>query len=1173
MLYVSRIKFRNFKSFRHADIELGKGYVCLAGPNGSGKSNVIDGLRFAFGELSLKSLRARKIHDLISIGSDKAEITVNLDGDRKHEIRRAIREDGKTLYKMDGRRVTRSAVIEALKPYGLDESGSNIIAQGQVQKFIEMNAKERRGIVEQVAGIADFEDKIAEAQKELGVVEQKVNDASIVLHEREGVLAQLEKEKDDALAYVAARDSIRVYKGSVVDSELKRVDVEHTEASEKYFSLKKKEEEARAASDALNAKISSLEEEKFAIVKEINEKAELTQSGLMREIGELKSAIAISESTVSGKNGDAGRIGERAQALDVERAKLSGKVKALSGDAKKREHELGELKKIVEAHESARRAALRGLEAAGEKVAGLRAELAELNGALDERREAASKTDVERASLESRMCMLQEALDRLGQDASARDESAEHEALRGEENSLKRELTEIEYSIEASFAKEKELNRKLPEVEKRFLEAKEKFVSLSSKLAAMRETQEMQAAGAILELRDRGMLPGVHGTAGELCKFPDDYATAVEVCAGNRLNYVIVDDTDTAAKAIEYLKQRKLGRCTFIPLDKKPFVFSAEARELSKKPGSEGFMLHHVEFDGRLAPAFEYVFGDTLLVDSVSSAKKIGAGRIRMVTFEGELFESSGVITGGTVSKKIGLREKAEAEKLRAEVDSLKAEKESVFSSLEAIREEMNGKRRKRGELEVKLKGIEIELKHAGESAEKEKEAAQRQRDEAEALRGQILECSTSCGALEKKTLSLNAGMEGIREKISFLADAISLAEKAGEQTMTGEADHEFTELMKKKSSAEAALSGLRAEIEVNSSRFMESEAEEKSLAAQRDALVREIASLTEERARAEKLLAQKEEKIKSVSGALNSLYEKRNALEGQIEEFARERGKRSHEFEKVIRQFTELEARKASLETRLADLKAEAASYADVKPVEMPRAELETRIAECSGVMAALGNVNLKAPEAFEEMGRSIGGVKERIMKLAEEKLAVVHMIEEIGTRKKEVFMGTFHKLNENFKNIYSHTLRGEATFVLEDPANPFGGGLSIRVRDEAGKEKYLESMSGGEKALLSVIFVFAVQMVKPAPFYVLDEADAALDKENSLKLANLLRELSKATQFIVVTHNDSVLSASDIALGVTKTQNGSRVVGIELKKGENRGEQAVLVEAQTAAAAKREG
>jgi len=144
------------------------------------------------------------------------------------------------------------------------------------------------------------------------------------------------------------------------------------------------------------------------------------------------------------------------------------------------------------------------------------------------------------------------------------------------------------------------------------------------------------------------------------------------------------------------------------------------------------------------------------------------------------------------------------------------------------------------------------------------------------------------------------------------------------------------------------------------------------------------------------------------------------------------------------------------------------------------------------------------------------------------------------------------FHKLNQTFKDLYSHTVKGEATFILEDPANPFDAGMSIRVKDgTTGKEKYIESMSGGEKALLAAIFVFSIQMIKPAPFYVLDEADAALDKENSMKLAGLLKELSKSTQFIVVTHNDQILSSSDLALGVTKTPNGSKIVGIEMKKG----------------------
>jgi len=1165
MLYVDRVKFRNFKSFKYADIPLRNGFVCLAGPNGSGKSNIIDGLRFAFGELSLKSLRAKRINELITIGADKAEITVFLSGDKRYEIKRAIREDGKTIYKLNGKKTTRSMLIETLRPYGLEESSHNIIAQGQVQRFIDMNSKERREVIDQIAGISEFEEKKEESLKELEKVEQKINDATIVMKEREGMLSQLEKEKDDALKYMGARDAMRLAKASLLNLELALVDAEHTKITEKYLELKTKEEEIKKASEDLDRQISELETEKFALVKEINEKAEREQSGIVREINEIKSNIAVANSTKEAKMQELERIKQKAKGIVQERQQIEGKIKEQTGNAAKLSEEVSALSLAIEEHTKVKQAAAKGVEEAEQKIAELRKTQTSLLKQLDAKRKECSEAELELAKLKSRKELLESELSELQHGGVAGETSGKREKLLEEEAALKQELSSVEGDIERLFQKEKELNKRLPEVEKRFLEARDKFSSISSKLAVLQETSEMKAVEAVLSLRDRGLLKGVHGTVGELCKFPEEYATAIEASAGNRLNFIIVDNVDIAAKAIAYLKERKLGRCTFIPLDKKPFVFSQEARELSKKEGSNGFLLHHVEFNPMFSPAYEYVFGDTLLVDSISAAKSIGVGKIRMVTLEGELFESSGIVTGGSFVKKAGLKEKAEAERLRKEVDALKAEREEIMSSLESVREEMNRRRKERSELEVKLKSVEIELKHISESEEKEKAMRTQAEKKAESIRAQLAECERNSAELEQKLARLKAEAKVFEDKVDAISKELEVHAGPDVKKKAAEADKLLADLEKKRSAIEAKIAGINAEMGVLKQRLESLAEEEKALKSTESSLKEKLKELEERAASDSKRLVEKEEELKTISSSLAQLYEKRNAIEAKIEELAKEKGKRSHGFDKFLKQLAELDVKKATLATRLADLKAESANYSDIKPVEGTKEEFEAKIKECEAVLAALGNVNLKAPETYEEMKRTIEEIKERISKLAEEKLAVKKMIEEIDTRKKDVFMEAFHKLNENFRKLYSHTVKGEATFVLENPANPFEGGLSIKIKDETNKEKYLESMSGGEKALLSVLFVFAIQMSKPAPFYILDEADAALDKANSLKLSNLLKELSKTTQFIVVTHNDQILSAADIALGVTKTAQGSKIVGIELKKGGNGGEHTTATQIQS--------
>ncbi|NYZ76991.1 AAA family ATPase, partial [Candidatus Micrarchaeota archaeon] len=226
MLHISHLILRNFKSFKALNISIPPSFVCFAGPNGAGKSNVLDAIRFVLGETSLKSLRARKVRDLIHMGAKSAEVTVAFDGESKYDIKRAIREDGKVIYRLNGKRVTRSATQEALRKYNLDDSGRNIIAQGEVQRIVNMSGKERRTIIDAVAGISDFEEKKKEALRDLDVVETRVKEASIVLGERKVFLEDLGREREVALKYSEKKSLLNTSKGTLLKMEMERLDKE-----------------------------------------------------------------------------------------------------------------------------------------------------------------------------------------------------------------------------------------------------------------------------------------------------------------------------------------------------------------------------------------------------------------------------------------------------------------------------------------------------------------------------------------------------------------------------------------------------------------------------------------------------------------------------------------------------------------------------------------------------------------------------------------------------------------------------------------------------------------------------------------------------------------------------------------------------------------------------------
>jgi chromosome segregation protein len=1150
MVYIERIKLKRFKSFRHADIPLSKGFVCLAGPNGCGKSNLLDSIRFAFGENSLKSLRAKKVSDLIMQGADKAEIYLHLNGEKRYEVKRAIRNDGKTLYKLDGKRMTRTAVLDALRPYKVEIGEHNVIAQGEVERIIELNPKERREIIDKVAGISEFEDKKKESLNELSKVEQKVNDATIVMKEREGFLLELEKEKNDALKHMELSSELRKLKGSLIYHEMQKADNEHSKVTKKYLELKNQEEEVKKRVEEIEKRIRELEEKKFAITRSINEKGEREKTTLVAEIEELKTAINLGVGNKEQKEREIERIKHRIKALEEERGSLEVKALELKGGMDKTGNEVSEIEKQMLQFIDEKDSASKGAESLQKKFYETKMKISKLSSEIGARKDSLNKLELEKSKIETSIELKEKELKRITESMGSKGELRKDELLKNEEE-LKETQQEIIKEIDSLFEKEKQLNEKIPSLEKKLFELKEKNMGIASKLQSVKEAPESQGVSTVLELRDKGVLKGIYGTVSELCKFSEEFSIAVEAAAGARLNYIIVEDVNTAAKAIESLKQKKAGRCTFLPLNVKASPIREEVKELEKNEGVKGLLVDLVQFNPSYYNPFHYVFGDTLVIDDMKAGKKIGIGKVRMVTLEGDLFESSGAITGGVFKQRVSLqKERNELERLSKEIEEIKNERDGAFGELYSIREFMGKKRREKSEIDVKLKEIEIEFKHMEENARKEKENMEKIISSAELLKKEIEESRKELAVKLKAIESDRKEFEVLEKTYSEISKGLDVEKEEEFKRKMGEFEKQLGEFNLNKSNLQAKFAKASAELDVVKQRALRNSEESESLRKELNGFKRDIGEIEVSIASNSKKHEEKVAKIKGVSEELEKFFDERNAIEKQIEQIAMEKGKCGFNYEKFIKDITRLEVQKGTLETRLADLKAEYESYTDVQPIEGKREEFETKLSEIEQALAALGNVNLKAPEIYEQRVKDIKEIKEKVEKLADERRAIQNMIDEIEGKKAAIFIETFKVINENFKKLFGYIFKGEGSMLLENPQDIFNSGLMVKVSKEGRENKYLESMSGGEKALITLLFIFAIQMYKPAPFYILDEADAALDEENSLKLSQLLKELSKTTQFLVVTHNDAILSSADIALGVTMTKEGSKIVGVEFAK-----------------------
>lgn len=1118
MIYIKGLKFRGFKSFKKVDVTFPKGYVCLTGPNGSGKSNITDGIRFALGESSLKSLRAKKVSDLINHGSNFVEVVLYLGGDKNYEIKRAINSEGKTLYRLNGRRSTRINVLEELRQNGLEIGSHNIIAQGQVQRIIEMNPKERRQIIDQVAGISEFDAKKEEAIKELEKVEQKITEAKIVLGEREAILNDLEKEKNDALAFLAAKENFAKAQASIANMEYSKLNKTHTDLISRLSEISNLKSNLSKQIDLLNSRISELNLEKQKIVSQIGS-AE-SKDSTVKEIEEVKIKISSENATLNAK------------AKEI--SSFESYYQKLSADISDLQHQESKIKKEIEEIQNE----LKLIEKQIEKLKKEKPQIVSLSSDLEILSQKIMSLKERKASVEISIQNLVKVIENREKEKKQLAQTIEQSQIinyQKEKDAIIKEISSLERKSEEIFQKEKEINRILPEVDKKLLSVKEKAATIKANISVSSNSK-------IIE--EISKFAGVFGTISSLISCDAKYNFAVEACAGQRLNYVVVDKLDTAIKAIQWLKEKKLGRITFIPLDT---IKTPEVPSKDNVVGCLGNILDFIEFEEKYKKAIYYVFGDCLLFDNIQNAKKAQIGKYRIVTLDGELIEKSGLISGG-FQKSSGVLSLSLLEKIEKEAQKIKEERESYYASLYSIREELNNLRREKASLEIKLKSIEIEEKTNQERIEKDKKTIQI-----------INEIEQNISNLKNELEKLKQEQSSLNSELSLILSEYEKAKKSQNELSeklkkeAEELQKQILELTSKESSLKERLSLKFEEQKKISFEISKKKTELKEIETNINSCKNEMIKL---QASIEKLILiqkEKEERLKELSSASQSLLKKLQDLESQIESISSQLGKLKLEDDKLSKEIMELEIKRQTTQTKLADLKATLEQYQGVPIIEASRQELEELANKSRAAMESLGNVNLRAPQLYEEKKKDIEEIKQRVASLDSEKKAVFSIIEEIESKKKAIFLSTFTAVNENFKKLLGHVFKGEGTLVLEKPSDIFDSGLLIKIKDK-NHEKYLDSMSGGEKSILALIFIFSLQMYKAAPFYILDEADAALDKENSMKFSQLLKQLSKDTQFLVVSHNDTVLSNADVVLGVTRTDEGSKIVGVQLTANTNR-------------------
>jgi chromosome segregation protein len=1134
MLYLKEATLNRFKSFAHASLMFGSGFTCIVGPNGSGKSNICDALLFALGENSLRRLRVGKLESLVSSGSRKrkgalatAYARVILDGEDRFEIIRWARTDGKGLYKVNGKRTTRQEVLEILRKYRFGVNETNTITQGEITRMINLNPRERRQLIDIAAGIKEFEDKKMEALRELEKVDQKINEAQIMLGERTGFLKELEKEKKDAEMYMH------------LTSDLKSLN---------YTMLIHRAEDAQEAYDRHSKDMAIADSKKQRLVVEKND-VEARVSSLSAQRSEFAKALGTSTASMGDLNGRLELINREMAVISVEISNFrkeieNGNYTLLQAEAQKSGMEsrisrnmarLAEIEPLLSKLSSSGRPAVDSnrirkmaerMKMASERSAVLRDKI---EGFMAE----AGKLSTEIAISSEKGKEYDRELARIGKESDSIKEkktelSARLDIVRTKRNKILEEITAGTAIISAKESEKEKIEVQIIEAREQRAVAFSREDGIASKLSKAFSEKT-----------------GLYGTVSQLCSYEDRFAYAVDAAAGSRLNYLVVKDISTASGIIEYMKKNKMGRATFIPIDDIRVAESHSDTENLRSGTAAGTqrMLDLIKYDIRFRKVFEYVFGNTYIISKITDAKGRLSHGHRYVTLEGDVVESSGVVSGGSQKgrQSAQLLESAIRD-LQGRRDTLVAELKGIEGRLLIFRKEAAAADMEIGSIAEAMKGVESAALALDSASSRIKLEIDGGKAGLEVLAKRKDEVMRSVALLEKERASESGAGKEMQDEYIAMLKAIEGGGAPADADEAEKAEMEYDRLKTEKAE-------LGKENQMTIARMGEVGAGALQVKEKIDAWKKEVSA---REVKADELLNAKhmiEEEIRKSSRANRDAYGMLEKLDAEISGLSSTHGRLGAEIESAERTINESRMLRAQVEVRLVDLKTEIAAYGTgIERSAGSYEDMERRAAEVSAGLAELGTVNMKAPEMYMARKKDADEVMEKTLTLGAEKDAVLKMIQEIDSKKLNVFSETLESVNKNFMQLYGYIFPGSAKIELDNPKDPFSSGLQVRVESANKSRRNLDSMSGGEKSLVILMLVFAIHTHRPSSIYIFDEIDSALDKENSKKLSSLIKQMSSSAQFVVVSHNDSLIVDADVAIGVSKRNDESQAVGLEV-------------------------
>ncbi|HJJ48392.1 MAG TPA: chromosome segregation protein SMC [Methanocorpusculum sp.] len=1134
-MHIVQVEIDNFKSFsRKTKIPFFEGYTVISGPNGSGKSNIIDSILFVLSLTSSRTLRAEKMTDFINNTSGKniAEVTLTFSDDTK--IRRRIKQSSPTnyysYYYLNEKTSSQAEIIDWLSKAGIRPHGYNVVMQGDISRIMDMSDMDRRKIIDEIAGVSEFDRKKEQANQELDQVRAKIEREEMILAQYAEQLQELAGAKEDAVKYKNLKNDLDYFNAAKQMVTLKDKEREAgllaTSREEQVLQKEKFAEDIRLEENERDARIEELEE----LDKQIAEKQGPGYLKLIEKQTEQRTIIGTAEGTISRLRKDKESNLAQMNTIYVEQQKYQDlfsestkKVQKLNIDRANLAMEVEGLKKTLDKAQEL-------VTKRTKDSSGAEAKLVELGAQVENLKNERGEIYRERDRIIDQSRTRERELEKLTGDkayfeSERVEKQKEIEKLEGELRDVSEERNVFGKQIAAAERKMADSRNELERVR----EERSRLEKRQAVLAA----QQKAVGGSDDAIKAVSGIDGVYGTVAELGKVLNaGHTIALNVAAGGRLRNVVVNNDQTGANAINYLKSENLGRLTFLPLNKmKP---QAALPPLAGN-GVIDYAINLIDFEPEFRDVFSLVFGQTVIVETLDAGRRL-MGRYRMVTLDGDLLEKGGAMTGGSQTKAMqkgfGAAPGRETSDIAAKLAELSQDEEDLKALVARNQAVVDGLRKEKGEFDTKITQIELAIKECNRVIDKVESDEVQAKALLEATEKDKKECAVQVSELEAKGDELSDKIEELNKQIGELRSATNAEEfKLLTEELTA-AQKNYNAARVRLDTKQNELNGENLERNFHKKNVEDKNRERALIEEKNKAIEDEIAKLHSDIEQANAALSALEQELSSFQGEIAGLNAQRKSVDQSVTEAKIRIEKLNGDVERCELQIAAIDEKTAAISKEIAEIRG---SIDGEIECDLTSEEILDKIATTERAIRRLGDVNMQAIDQYDDLLKRTEEKTEKKNTLSREREDLLAKIESFRQMKHDAFMEAYNSIAENFSSIYLRLNEGEGRLVLDVPEDPFQGGMTFEVSPRGKEVHRLNMMSGGEKSLTTLSFIFAIQQYMPAPFYALDEVDSNLDGLNVEHLSHMVREICENSQFIIVSHRKPMIEAADRMMGVT--------------------------------------